>query len=169
MERVLRTLGLLAVFLAAGWAFHYNNERRLKAIDEQAALHDATGALNEEDRAFVRGFMDRLKSRFGLDCRVVAGPGAAEDAARDSKTLYLGIDPAARKVAVSLPPLMRQALGGELSGYLENEHFEPYWASGDWPQGLKTALALIWTRLDNLDRAAPETRAPATPAPKEGT
>ena len=143
MERFLRTVGLFVVFLGVALAFWHNTERRMREIT-------AGGAL--EDRSFVTGFADSLKDRFGVQARVEIGPGAADFTEIDSKTLFFGIDPEARRVAAAFPPLMRRALGGELSAYLEREHFEPYWASGDWPQGLKTALALIWTRLDNLDR-----------------
>ncbi|HMM39390.1 MAG TPA: TPM domain-containing protein [Desulfovibrio sp.] len=152
VERFLRTVGLFVVFLGVALAFWHNTERRMREITAGGALKDPAGLLSKEDRSFVTGFADSLKDRFGVQARVEIGPGAADFTEIDSKTLFFGIDPEARRVAAAFPPLMRRALGGELSAYLEREHFEPYWASGDWPQGLKTALALIWTRLDNLDR-----------------
>ncbi|MCM0754629.1 TPM domain-containing protein [Desulfovibrio aminophilus] len=168
MERFLRTVGLFVVFLAVGLAFWHNNERRMREIAAGGALKDPAGLLSKEDRSFVTGFIDSIKDRFGVQARVEIGPAAADFTETDSKTLFFGIDPEARKVAAAFPPLMRRALGGELSAYLEREHFEPYWASGDWAQGLKTALALIWTRLDNLDQPGGGRSANDTaPAPEQ--
>ncbi len=168
-ERLLRGLGLVAVFFIVAVAFWHNSQRQMRAIEAGSALNDPDGLLPEAERSFVSGFADSLKSRYGLLVRVELGPGAADFTETDSKTLYLGLDPAARKAATAFPPLVRQALGREFAAYLEQEHFQPYWPSGDWPQGLRTALTLIWNRLDNLDRPGAKTPGPAaTDAPPAG-
>lgn len=155
LERFLRTVGFFAVFAIAAWAFWLNNQRRIAQYSEEAAIKDPGQMLSESDRTLVRDFREALQERYGLNLRLTLGPGAATAPATDAKTLYLGLDPEAGRAVLILPPLLRRGLGEEFAAYLESEHFVPYFEAQDWPQGLRTALVLLWNRLESLEAAAP--------------
>ncbi len=151
LERLVRTMGLFAVFALAAWGFWHVNERRLAQYSEEDAIHDPGGLLSESDRRLVMDFREALQDRYGLHLRLSVGPGAAAKAKGvDAKTLFLGLDPEASQALLVLPPLLRKGLGDEFAQYLENEHFGPYFEAQDWPQGLRAALVLLWNRLESM-------------------
>lgn len=165
LERFLRTVGFFAVFAIAAWAFWLNNQRRIAQYSEEAAVKDPGQMLSESDRRLVRDFRETLEERYGLNLRLSLGPGAAMAPATDAKTLYLGLGPGARRAVLVLPQLLRRGLGEEFAAYLETEHFTPYFQAQDWAQGLRTALALLWNRLESLDAGPVPAPNPAGSAP----
>lgn len=118
-----------------------------QAMHEDAALLDETGALDDATRRFVQRFAEGLERDFAQKAviRVFRGEIVVPDL--DNRTMFLGLAPASRQVIVSFPPIMRRALGADFERKLMTEHFPPYFASGDWPLGLKTALIRIWRTL----------------------
>lgn len=168
LERFLRTVGFFAVFAIAAWAFWLNNQRRIAQYSEEAAVKDPGQMLSESDRRLVRDFREALQERYGLNMRLSLGPGAATPQATDAKTLYLGLDPEARRAVLVLPPLLRRGLGEEFAAYLETEHFDPYFQAQDWAQGLRTALVLLWSRLESLEAGPAPAQTPAQPPAGSG-
>lgn len=160
LERFLRTVGMFVVFGLAAWGFWHVNDRRIAQYSEEAAIQDPGLLLSESDRRLVMDFREALEDRYGLHLRLTVGPGAASKVkGLDAKTVFLGLDPESRQALLVLPPLLRSGLGEEFSAYLENEHFGPYFGAQDWAQGLRTALVLLWNRLENMSG----TPAPAAP------
>lgn len=48
---------------------------------------------------------------------------------------------------------LHQVLGEEFSAYLKTEYFIPYFQAQNWAQGLRTAMVLLWNRLESLEAA----------------
>ncbi|WP_022662232.1 hypothetical protein [Paucidesulfovibrio longus] len=118
-----------------------------QAMDENAPLLDETGSLDEQTRSFVMRFAEALERDFAQKAvvRIFSDKIIVPDL--DNQTMFLGIAPKTRQVIVSFPPIMRRALGADFERELMTRHFDEYFASGDWPLGLKTALIQIWQTL----------------------
>lgn len=148
---LIRLLGLALVFLFVAWAFWQNNERAIDRIKANQAVSDATGTLSGEDLESVRAFARILEEHYGLKFRLQVVADVLKVPEQDPRTLYIGLNPETRLVVLEVPGLVANALGQEFLRYLREAHFEQYWDSLGWPQGLKSALALILERLEAVN------------------
>ncbi|MBN2139492.1 MAG: hypothetical protein JW718_00680 [Desulfovibrionaceae bacterium] len=150
LERVVRILALVLIALVVCWAFWKNNERVMERLNANKAVYDQTDSLGPEDLEFVRGFVDGLEREFGIAARIQVRTGRVEVPELDPKTLYIGLWPDSRQAVVVFPVLMRRSLGEDLARTLQDRHFPRYFDDGDWPRGLRVALAIIWSRLAEM-------------------
>ncbi|WP_027368866.1 hypothetical protein [Desulfocurvibacter africanus] len=148
---LVRLLGLALVFLFVAWAFWQNNERAIERIKSNQAISDATGTLGGEDLESVRSFARILEERYGLKFRLQVVADVLKVPEQDPRTLYIGLNPETRLVVLEVPGLVANALGQEFLRYLREAHFEQYWNGPGWPEGLKSALALILERLEAVN------------------
>lgn len=158
LERLIR--GLLMVLLVAGvgYAFWWNNENLLQKIESRNAFYDGTGTISEEDRTFVKQFMRSLKKEYGIEARIRIENGPLDVPELNSKTLFIGLNPQGGEAVVVFPPLLRGAVGAELAETLEEGYFEDALEGDEWPEKLRLALVMLWSRLTELKGTGGETR-----------
>lgn len=162
---LLRGLLLIAVFVAAAVLYQRNFEKRLDLLNTRATVYDQTTTMTGEQRDALRDFAAALKKEFGIDLRIQVRRDGLTLPAADSKTLFIGLDLAAQKAVILMPPLLERALDPQFVHRLREEHFAPYFADGDWPLGLSLALRDIWEQLAALRQPA----ATAEPGPANAT
>lgn len=131
-------LGAVIVLTIAGFQWHF--ERMAERYEAQALIRDETATLSTRQMDLLRQVGAALRDGYGLTLRVVVRHGTTEPPALDAKTIYIGLDTAANKGVVVLPPLLAKALPPELVESLAGPWFEPYFAAQDWPEGLMACL-----------------------------
>jgi hypothetical protein len=151
----LRLLGLCAVFALVVFGFWKTNERTLTRIQAGQAIQDDTGTLSAEDKSSLRQARDYLSREYGLNLRVRATDERLDLPDADAQTLFIGVEPAAGRSAIILPPLLSRSLDPTLVAYLTEDHFRGYLEPGGqgWVAGVRDALALI---LRGLEGGGPE-------------
>lgn len=150
-EKIFRALALVGVFALVIWAFWEHTGRTLRQIKDSQAISDTTGSLDKKQLAFVRGFARSLEAEFGLEFRLQVRDEPVEDPELNGKTVFFGIDPAAKQVVVRFPPLLSNALGKDFLEQLQNNHLSTLFDEGnDWREGITFALAAIWERLSEM-------------------
>lgn len=174
LEALLRFLGLILVFALTIWGFWLNGQRQAERLQARHGLGDEAALLSEEERGQVQAFIVDMRSRYGIEARIVVSKG--EPVPPDSgqaapKTLFLGLSPELRKTVVVLPTLAQSVLGHDFARQLVDEHMPLYFQSGRrWQKGLILALDLIRSRLAALDDARSDNASAQTapqPGPKE--
>ncbi len=148
-EGLLRALGMVFVFMGVIWLFWKHNQRTIEMLDAHQVVVDRGGMLTDAQKQSIRDLSRALKSSFGLDLRMVVADDGLGRPQVDAKTIHIGIDPAGEIFDVLLPPLVERALGQGFVRHLREEHFAPYWASGNWQRGLGEALSLLWNALNS--------------------
>lgn len=148
-EGLLRALGMIFVFMGVIWLFWKHNQRTIEMLDSHQVVVDRGGMLTDAQKQSIRDLSRALKSSFGLDLRLVVVDDGLARPLVDAKTIHIGIDPESKMFLVVLPPIVERALGQGFTRYLREEHFAPYWASGNWQRGLGEALSLIWNALNS--------------------
>lgn len=157
-ERPLVRLVRVVVFglacLAILWGAARNHDRVIRDLNARSAAQDQTGTLTDQDRAFLLGFVDSLRERYGVTCRVGVLKDGYAPPERDPKAMQVVIAPGAGRAGVAFPPLMDRALGPDLAPELA-ARLERAAAQGRWPEELKDVLITVWERLSALDPARP--------------
>lgn len=149
-ERMLRILAFFVVMTVVGWAFWQQSEKTARELAARQAIADPAKLLTGQELSFVKEFAANLERRYGIKFRLLVADGEITPPKLDERTLFIGLSPARREVAIVWPPLLAGALGTEFTRYLADEHFKPYLDGGDAAEGLVHALALIWDRLTKL-------------------
>jgi hypothetical protein len=152
-ELFLRSVCLIAVFALAAWLFWKNTQANIDRILAQSTVQDQANGLSVAQRAAVRDFAKLLKEEFGYELKVVIGPAAATPV-RDAKTVFLGLEPDAKRATVLLPPLAGKGLGPQFVASLGDAHFAPYFERGEWPEGLLRCLERLWYGLKDANAGA---------------
>lgn len=153
--QLLRTAGVVFVFILVGLFFWKHFEGNLDRIGKSSVIHDQDQSLTEQQRKLILQFAESLKSTYGLELEVVIGPEADRPAPEDAKTLSIALNPGERQVRIHFPPLLRTALPQELQVSLQGRHFEPFFDQGRPGQGLLLGLTRIWEELIRLDTPQP--------------
>ena len=146
------------LFAGVAWGFWLNNERQMeRAFERIAPRIDATGTLTPEQEELLRAYALRFFAEYGVKIQIVIQNAPLSDAkAREEGNVFLGLNPEGRHVLFHAPPLVASALGEPFIRRLEREHFAPYFAKGNWPEGLAEALNTISGRLDATLRREPD-------------
>jgi hypothetical protein len=152
LERLVRTLALFGVFALVIWAFWKNTDRTITRLEQEQTVYDPADTLSSETRDYVAGFSSSLKDRYGMEFRLQVVLQDLGEPEPDAKTLFLGLALEKETARFRFPPMMARALGEDFTSHLANEHFDQYWANGNWEGGLAVALAKIWDRLDRLEQ-----------------
>lgn len=143
-EQFLRLILLIAIFAVCAYAFWVNTGRSLDAIEARSTVYDPAKLTEKSIKRDWQKFASMFRDEFGLRLRIHIRNTPVELPELDSKTIFLGINPETRQVLVDLPPLVRRALGDEYMYALQNNHFSPYFAGGNWEQGVDAALERLW-------------------------
>ncbi len=167
-EGLLRALGMIFVFMGVIWLFWKHNQRTIEMLDSHQVVVDRDDMLTDAQKQSVRDLSRALKSSFGLDLRLVVSADGLTRPPLDTKTIHIGLDPEGETFQVVLPPIVERALGRGFTAYLRDDHFAPYWASGNWQRGLGEALSLIWDALSNPEDEHGEYSHGADDAPPRG-
>lgn len=163
--RFFRYIIIALLFCGVIWGFWINNERRMEMLKKpQPARIDNTGALSDGQQRELAHFQSRFRDAYGLSMVIlVRDERFAQPFLQSGEragTVFLGLVPRARQVVFELPPLAEAALGEELARYLRQEHFMPYFADGNWPEGLAKGLNMITRRFDDVLLAGQGQRLP---------
>jgi hypothetical protein len=155
MQRFFRYILISLLFCAVIWGFWINNERRMEMLRKPAAAAlDSTGTLSGEQERSLAAFQERFGKVYGINLVIVIRPEPFPEpyltGSERAGTIFLGLCPPNRQVVLEMPPLAEASLGGTLAGYLREEHFEPFFIAGNWPEGLVQALNIMTRQLDSV-------------------
>ena len=142
-----RILLLMLVVSGMVWAYSWHFENLLQRMKAQDSIVDETGQLPPERLALLRDADRAMREAYGVSLRVLARKGPVEPPPPDPKVLFIGLDTAAGRGVVILPPLMARALPAGLAQSLANDYFDPYFAAGVWPEGLYACVLTIMEAL----------------------
>ncbi|MGE4297083.1 MAG: TPM domain-containing protein [Desulfovibrionaceae bacterium] len=146
-EQIMRGLLLLGVLALVIWGFWANSERTMTRIAARGTVFDQGKFLTKEQKQSLGELAAMFKQEFGLSVKIHLRADTVELPDLDAKTIFIGLNPNTKQVMVELPPLLKKALGDDYQYTLQNEHFPPYLASGEWRQGLILALTQLWEAL----------------------
>jgi hypothetical protein len=153
-EKLIRTLALLLIFAAVGWAFMKNNERVVDMLNREGVIYDETNTLDKEQKKFILSFTRTLKNEFGLSCKIQIFGGDFTVPELDAKTMYIGLAPSINVVELRFPALMRTALGDEFIESLKKENLLPSLQTNDWPMEIQIVLVAIFDKLTKIQQGA---------------
>ena len=148
-EGLLRAMGMVFVFMGVIWLFWKHSQRTMDMLDSHQVVVDRGAQLTEEQRRSVRDLARAVRTSHGLNLQLVIATEPLAPPVVDAKTIHIGLFPEGEQFLVVLPPIVERALGQGFTGYLREEHFTPYWASGNWQRGLGEALGMIWNALQD--------------------
>jgi len=151
LERVLRTLAMLLVFLVVIWAFYKNNENVLERVQKNRSVWDETGQLTKDELGYLRDFVKTMRSTFGVEVKIQVFKEDVEKPELDAKTIYIGLSPARRQVVVEFPALLRPALGADFIKSVRTEYFTEAFETGQLGRELQILTTMIWSRLAALE------------------
>lgn len=161
-EQLLRFVGLIAIFVGAGWLFWINSESNLEKIQARGAVDDRLHMLSKEQRQALIDISRIYKDDFGLVLKVRIGPVDDMSVDNRTKTLLVALDPGAREADFFFPPLVERALGAEFLNTLRTRYFPAYFVEENaWFPGLIDALEAIWRQLKG-ERTPPPQQPPTT-------
>ncbi|MDR2160836.1 MAG: TPM domain-containing protein [Desulfovibrio sp.] len=147
-RRFLRLALACCLLACAVWGMGLNGERQGRFRGEGGSVDDA-GFLSPEQEESVREYCARFFKAYGVALRIQIRNGPPDDSrARAGGQVFLGLNLKDSRVLLYAPPLVRVALGEEFILSLSRDHFPPYFARGDWAEGLAGALSLLAVRLD---------------------
>ena len=149
-KQLLRFFGLIAVFVVVGILFWHYYDRSLDQIMVRQSIWDQTKTLSKQEKEFIQEFAQAMRSRYGLGFKLKITREPVYVPKLDAKTLFIGLSPANKESVIILPPLLKNSLPDDFVSYLQNKHFSNYWGQNRWPNGLQTALRMIWEELANL-------------------
>lgn len=148
--QLLRTLGLVVVFVAAGLLFWKHYDRSLDRIIKKEQIVDETGRLTPEEIERINRFMETLRTDYGLDFRLHVYQGRIDAPKLDPKTLFIGLSPERGEWEIVFPVLLQKALPQEFVHYLQEEHFRGRLRRNRWPEALMNGLHAIYGHLSRL-------------------
>ena len=146
-----RPVFLGIILLAVCWAFWSNNQRRLDTLIEQSLFTDETGSVSAELRDEIVKHLKEFKQAYGVPLEVHIRNTPPPINAHDGAKMFLDIVPSHRRAYLSLPPLVRHAVGTEFVQDLELS-FRQDFASGDWRPGLLSAVLALKVKLAEVTR-----------------
>lgn len=149
--RLLRMLLLAGVFALVLWSFWSNSQRRLEDLGRQGALRDATGEFTQAEKEALFARARFFQSAYGLTLKIHVHKGSSALREATPRDVFLDIAPARREVILTLPPLVRRAVGEGFAAKVEDA-FIPYFEAGTWKEALPAALNLLQTKMDEVSR-----------------
>lgn len=144
---------LLLVFIICGvtWAFWQNTQKQVNILNERMSVWDDPVVLSSDERNALRDMIGEFKARYGMEVRMEIISEQLKRPSSEKPIIYLGINQETEEVMVSLPPLLRKALGPEFSAQLEQDYMRPHMQTKDYALAMADALKGIWDSLGKLD------------------
>ena len=148
---MFRPVLLTAVILAVCWGFWTNSQNRIAALGAQSLFSDETGSLTQRQKDFVLGQIRAVREESGLmlEVNILRRPPALTR--HDGARIYLDLVPGQKRAYLSLPPLVRRAVGEGFARDMERS-LEQDFASDTWQEGLQQTLASIRKKLAEVTR-----------------
>ena len=148
--QLLRTAGLVFIFVLAGLLFWKYYERSLDRIIAGQQIVDETDELAAEQKEQIARFAETLKQDYGLRFELQVYQGRIKPPNLDSRTLYIGLSPERGEWRIVFPVLLKQALPEDFVRYLQEEHFRGRLRQDVWPRALLNGLHAIYGHLERL-------------------
>ncbi len=148
--QLLRTAGLVFIFVLAGLLFWKYYERSLDRIIAGQQIVDETDALAAEQKEQIAQFAETLKQDYGLRFQLQVHQGRIRPPKLDSRTLYIGLSPKHGEWRIVFPVLLKQALPEDFVRYLQEEHFHGPLSDNTWPEALMNGLHAIFGHLSRI-------------------
>jgi hypothetical protein len=149
--QLLRTLGLVFVFVAAALLFWRHYDKSLDRIVGGQQIMDETGRLSSEELERINRFMETLRTDYGLDLRLHVYQGRIDPPKLDPKTLFIGLSPKRGEWEIVFPLLLKKALPQDFVRYLQEEHFRGTLRNNGWPEALMNGLHAMYGHLSRLE------------------
>lgn len=149
--RTFRPVLLAVVVMAVCWAFWGNNQRRVDLLVGQSLFSDATQTVSATQREELLELLRTFKKDFGIPLEVHVRKTPPDLNAGDASRMYIDIVPPQRRVFLSLPPLVRHAVGPEFIQNMERSFAQDF-AAGDWRVSLIPAVLALRNKLAEVTR-----------------
>ncbi|MFP4214230.1 MAG: hypothetical protein ACLFRL_08990 [Desulfohalobiaceae bacterium] len=150
--RMVKPAALALVLALVVLLFWLNFDYSLQMLEPAGNIKDRTDSLTQEQTEHLQDFSQALQEHFDLEFKLLVGQNALQEMQPEPGAIYLALEPEAQKWALSLPPLLKQALPQDFVAYLQQEHFRPYLQSGDWPRGLMDFAHSLWQQLQKMHK-----------------
>lgn len=151
VRRPFRPFFLVIIVLAVCWGFWNNTERRIDMIVGQGLFSDETQSVSAEQRDELIEYLKAFKKDFGvsLEIHIRKKPPALN--AGDSSKMYFDIVPSQGRAYMTLPPLVRHAVGPDFIRDMELSFAQDF-AAGDWRISLVPAVLALRNKLAEVTR-----------------
>ena len=148
-RKVLTVCVLFLVILA----FWKNSEYQLKKIQHTNIIQlDIHNAVSDEHLAKLEEYAKSFKKTYGLVFALHVFdkpfPPILPNRFTPEATVYLAIAPVSCQVYLYIPPLAKKVVRAEVINDLQNVHFTPYFAEGNWLAGVVAALNKLTAEFD---------------------
>lgn len=150
-RRPFRPFFLLIIVLAVCWGFWNNTERRIDLIVGQSLFSDETQTVSAAQRDELVELLKTFKRDFGVSLEVHVRKKPPPLNAGDTSKLYFDIVPSQGRVYMTLPPLVRHAVGPEFIRDMELSFAQDF-AAGDWRISLIPAVLALRNKLAEVTR-----------------
>lgn len=150
-RRPFRPFFLVIIVLVACWGFWNNAERRMDLIVGQSLFSDETQTVSAEQRDELVALLKAFKKDFGVSLEVHIRKKPPALNAGDTATMYFDIVPSQGRAYMTLPPLVRHAVGPEFIRDMELSFAQDF-AAGDWRISLIPAVLALRNKLAEVTR-----------------
>lgn len=149
--KVFRPFFFVMIFAVVCWGFWTNNQRRMEAIAMQGLFKDEVSAFSAEQKAEVLQYLRTFKKDFGipLEVNILSRPPATSG--DDTTRIYLDVVPSQGRAYLHLPPLVRNAVGGDFIRDMERSFAQDF-VAGDWRVNLVSAILALRIKLGEVTR-----------------
>ena len=149
--KVFRPVILMLILAAVCWGFWTNSQKRIEAIAVQGLFSDETGSVPAEQKERIQDLLKSFKKDFGvpLEMHIRKQPPGLDS--KDSSRIYIDIVPSQGRAYLSLPPLVRHAVGVEFIRDMERSFAQDF-AAGDWRVSLVPSILALKNKLAEVTR-----------------
>ncbi len=149
--RAFRPVILAALLAVLCWAFFTNNQRRLDVLVSQSLFTDETKTVSSEQKDQVVSYLKTFKKDFGIPLEVHVRNTPPALNAGDASRMIIDIVPSQKSAYLHLPPLVRNAVGGDFIRDMERSFAQDF-AAGDWRVSLVPAILALRNKLVEVTR-----------------
>lgn len=151
--KIARYLLIALLFCGVALGFWLNAQRqtamRAKHLPQKI---DRTGSLSNDQQKLLSDYTQKFIATYGISIIIriqdESFPPSVLPDREKANTFFFGLSPHNKQVHLEMPPLVAATLGDRFTFYLLHDHFPPYFAQENWPEGLASALSLIAEKLD---------------------
>lgn len=146
----LRVLFLFVVLGLVAWGFWQNAQRQINVLTSRLSVWDEPKVLSDEERNGLRAMIAEFKERQGIDVYMEITTGPLTAPVSERPLIYMGINQQTNQVELVLPPLLKKALGNDLTEQIKTNQIKPRLANNAYADALADALRKIWQELNAL-------------------
>lgn len=149
--RVFRPAILMLILAGVCWGFWTNSQKRMDAIVGQALFTDETQSVSAAQKKEIQDLLKNFKKDFGVPLEMHIRKTPPSISAQDTSRMYIDVVPSQNRAYLSLPPLVRHAVGPAFIRDMERSFAQDF-AAGDWRISLVPAILALGNKLAEVTR-----------------